>query len=249
METMAQRAVTTCDGQSIAYLVEPGENPVLLVHGFGSAAVPTWDATGWITALRDAGRGVIAPDLRGHGASSKPHEAADYYSAVLAADLATVLDAEHLSRVDLIGYSMGSQVCRAFARDAPGRIRRLILGGIGSVEQFAHWGADAIRAVLLEGGAIADPVAERMLRAALSGPDPDPAALVACAEGVMSDPVLSPPVVPTLVVAGDVDPVAIGAPGFAERMGAEFVSIPKRNHFTALSSRAFKAAALEFLAR
>ncbi|MEO6827672.1 MAG: alpha/beta hydrolase [Microbacteriaceae bacterium] len=246
---MTQRAVTTCDGQSIAYLVEPGENPVLLVHGFGSAAIPTWDATGWMKALADAGFGVIAPDLRGHGSSSKPHEAADYYSAVLASDLATVLDAEHLTHVDVIGYSMGSQICRAFARDAPGRIRRLVLGGIGSVEQFSHWGVDAIQAVLLDGRTVADPVAERMLRAALTGPDPDPAALVACAQGVMSDPVVSPPVVPTLVVSGEVDPVAIGAPGFAERMGAEFVSVPKRNHFTTLSSRAFKAAALEFLVR
>lgn len=243
----AVRTVMTGDGQSIVYRVEPGPDPVLLVHGFGSTAQQTWDATGWVRALADAGRGVIALDLRGHGSSSKPYDASDYHSGILAADLCAVLDAESVTRADVIGYSMGSQVCRALARDAPARIRRLVLGGIGSVEQFSHWGTDTIRAVLLEGRSVSDLVADRMLRTALAGPDTDPVALTACAEGVMSDPVLAAPMMPTLVVAGDVDPVAIGAPGFAERMGAEFVAIPKRNHVTTLSSRAFKAAGLGFL--
>lgn len=242
------RTVTTPDGERISYRVYPGGDPVLLVHGFGTNAEATWDATGWVRALSEAGRGVIAPDLRGHGASSKPHDAQGYRSQVFAGDLCAVLDAEQVARADVIGYSMGAQICRALARDAPGRIRHLVLGGIGSVEQFAHWGLGTLRAVLLEDEHVADLVADRLLHSLVATPGVDRVALSACAEGMMATAVSAAPIVPTMVVAGDVDPVALGAPGFAERMGAEYVAVPRRNHMTTLSSRAFKQAALRFLA-
>jgi non-heme chloroperoxidase len=54
--------------------------------------------------------------------------------------------------------------------------------------------------------------------------------------------------VPTLLVAGDADPVAEDAADAARLLGARLVLLPKRNHVTALSARGFKAAALPFLA-
>jgi pimeloyl-ACP methyl ester carboxylesterase len=245
----------TPSGETIAHRREPGPDPVLLVHGFGSDAEATWNATGWLRALADAGRGAIVVDLRGHGASSKPHDPAAYRTSVLAADLAAVLDAEGFgagtgaaAAVDVIGYSMGSQVARALARDAPGRIRRLVLGGIGEHEQLRLWGSDAIDSVLLDDVDAADETATAILRAAAERPGADRRALAACAAGVASEDLPTDPLpMPTLIVVGETDPVAAGADALARSLGAGLEVVPKRNHQTTLSSRAFKAAVLEFL--
>jgi pimeloyl-ACP methyl ester carboxylesterase len=254
----------TPSGETIAHRREPGRDPVLLVHGFGSDADATWGATGWLRALADAGRGAIVVDLRGHGASSKPHDPSMYRTGVLAADLVAVLDAEGVGvqaagvggagvgtvGVDVIGYSMGSQVARALARDAPGRIRRLVLGGIGENEQLRAWGVDAIERVLIDGVDASDETATAILRAAAERPRADRQALAACAVGVASDELPTDPLpMPTLIVVGDADPVAAGADALALALGAGLEVVPKRNHQTTLSSRAFKAAVLEFLAR
>ena len=238
----------TASGETIAHRREPGENPVLLVHGFGSDAAATWGATGWLRALTDSRRGAIMVDLRGHGASSKPHDPAAYRTRVLAGDLVAVLDAEGVDAVDVIGYSMGSQVARALVRDAPDRIRRLVLGGIGEHEQLRTWGVDAIERVLIDGADVPDETATMILRAAADQPGADRRALAACAVGVASEELPEAPLpVPTLVVVGENDPVAAGADALARVLGAGYAVVPKRNHLTTLSSRAFKAAVLEFL--
>ncbi|MEO8906448.1 MAG: alpha/beta fold hydrolase [Microbacteriaceae bacterium] len=235
-------------GETIAYCRYPGEAPVLLVHGFGSNSSDTWDATGWLRTLADAGRGAVTVDLRGHGASSKPHDVAAYRPSVLADDLVAVLDAEGLDAVDVMGYSMGSQISRALVAGAPERARRLVLGGVGSHEQLRSWGVEAIHRVLIEGVDAEDATATTVLRAAASGPGADREALAACALGVASE---EPPTdllpMPTLVAVGETDPLSAGADALARALGAGFVSIPKRNHVTTLSARAFKGAVLDFL--
>ncbi|HEY5223645.1 MAG TPA: alpha/beta hydrolase [Microbacteriaceae bacterium] len=236
-------------GETIAYCRYPGDDPVLLVHGFGSDSADTWDATGWLRALADAGHGAVTVDLRGHGASSKPHDVAAYRPSVLADDLIAVLDAEGLERVDVMGYSMGSQVTRALAAGAPERVRRLVLGGIGAEEQLRTWGIETIHRVLIEGLDAEDPTATAILRMAASGAGADPEALAACALGVASDePSTDPLPMPTLVAVGESDPLSAGADALARSLGAAYVSVPKRNHVTTLSARAFKAAVLKFLA-
>jgi pimeloyl-ACP methyl ester carboxylesterase len=235
-------------GETIAYCRYPGADPVLLVHGFGSDADATWGATGWLTALADAGRGALAVDLRGHGSSSKPHDAQAYRPQAIAADLVALLDAQTIDSADVMGYSMGSQIARELARVAPDRVRRLVLGGIGAHEQLQSWGTESIRRVLIEGVDVEDETATAILRAAASGPGADREALAACAAGVASaQPSLEPLPMPTLLVVGSADPVSQGADALARALGARFVSVPNRNHVTTLSSRAFKAAVLEFL--
>ena len=238
------------EGGRIAYQRHPGEHPVLLVHGFATTGALTWEATGWVRALAEAGRGAIVPDLRGHGGSYAPHDPNAYSPELLAGDLVAVLDAEGIEQADVIGYSMGSWVALALVALAPSRVRRLVVGGVGTVEQFGHWGVDAVRSSLLD-GVDPDELTESPLAPLLASlrqaPGVDRDALAACVAGMAAHPLPLASSVPTMLVVGDADPVTDGRDEAAAALGAELVVLPKRNHVTTLSARAFKQAALPFL--
>jgi len=227
----------------------PGPDPVLLVHGFASTGALTWEATGWVAALAEAGRGAIVPDLRGHGGSDAPHDPSAYSPELLAQDLLAVLDEQDVDRVDAIGYSMGSWVSLALAGRAPERIRRLVVGGVGTVEQFGRWGVSAVQAALRDEASALDPASPLapLLASLRQAPGVDREALAACAAGMAAHPLPLASTVPTMLVVGDADPVAQGAEEAARLLGAELVTLPKRNHVTTLSARGFKQAALPFL--
>lgn len=227
----------------------PGTDPVLLVHGFASTGAMTWEATGWVRALAEAGRGAIVPDLRGHGASDAPHDPDAYSPELLAQDLLAVLDEHSIDRVDAMGYSMGSWVSLALVALAPSRVRRLVVGGVGTVEQFGHWGVSAVQAALRDAPTELDadsPLAP-LLASLRQAPDVDREALAACAAGMAVHPLPLSSSVPTMLVVGEADPVTEGAEEAARLLGAELVVLPRRNHVTTLSARAFKQAALPFL--
>lgn len=226
-----------------------GPDPVLLVHGFATTGALTWEATGWVEALAAGGRGALVPDLRAHGRSAKPHDPAAYSPELLAADLLAMLDEEGLAAVDVVAYSMGSWVALALARIAPDRVRRLVVGGIGTVEQFGRWGVSAVQASVR--GDVVFPEAESpiapLIASLRQAPDIDREALAACVAGMATHPLPLGPTVPAMLVAGDADPVAQDADVAAGILGAELVLLPRRNHVTALSARGFKQAALPFL--
>ncbi|WP_241975074.1 alpha/beta fold hydrolase [Cryobacterium mannosilyticum] len=237
------------DGVRIAYDVVPGDRPILLVHGFASTARLSWAGTGWLRFLEEAGRGVIAPDLRGHGRSDKPHRAADYAPRQLAADLVVLLDALGLDQVDVVAYSMGSRVAAALARLAPERVGRLVLGGAGPVELFESVGP-ATLAGLLAGQTPADPVVAAVLGPVLASAvaaGGDLAALLACVEGFAGAALDLPPGIPVLYVAGGADPIPDGVAELARARGSAYRELPGRDHVNSLTSREFKQAALDFL--
>lgn len=100
----------------------PADAPVLLcLHGTSMQA-SAWTALGH--TLQDDWR-VIALDMRGHGGSDKPE--AGYSLVHYADDVAAVLDAMGLSRVSLIGSSLGTQVAIDFAARYPERVDKLLL--------------------------------------------------------------------------------------------------------------------------
>ncbi|HVH64259.1 MAG TPA: alpha/beta hydrolase, partial [Candidatus Dormibacteraeota bacterium] len=86
---------------------------------------------------------------------------------------------------------------------------------------------------------------------ASSRPINDLQALAACIVGFRpnANPAhLSRITTPILVVAGDRDQIAHGAPELIELIpSARLVTIPGRDHLTAVTAREFKHAALEFL--
>src|SRR6202167_4895094 len=115
----------------IAYLDEGEGEPIVLVHGFASNKEVNWIYPAWVSALRRAGRRVIALDNRGHGASTKLYDPAAYHSALMADDVRALLDHIGLPRADVMGYSMGARNTTFLAMTNPEHMRSGILGGVG----------------------------------------------------------------------------------------------------------------------
>ena len=120
------------DGVELAWH-EMGEGrPVILIHGLFSNAHTNWVKYGAAAEVASRGFRVTMPDLRGHGMSAKPHDAASYPKDVLADDGLALL--RHLGlaegEYDLGGYSLGARTTmRMLIRGA--RPRRAVLGGMG----------------------------------------------------------------------------------------------------------------------
>jgi len=123
--------------------------PLVLLAGFSRRAGDWWDR-GYVTELRDAYR-VIAIDRLGHGDSDKPHDDAEYLEHLIVSDIVAVLDAEHVDRAAIWGFSMGARNAASVAVMEPTRVAALICGGgaptmsvDGRRERVMAW-ADLIR--------------------------------------------------------------------------------------------------------
>lgn len=118
---MTETIVTTSDGVRLRVGVEGDGPPLLLIHGFPLSA-RLWDA---VTPALAAEFRVIAPDLRGHGASEASETAS---MARYATDLVEVLHAiEEPGPVVVVGLSMGGYIALELLRRHPGRVRALVL--------------------------------------------------------------------------------------------------------------------------
>ena len=108
---------------------------VVLLHGFPE----TWRT--WRTVAADlvTDHRVVVPDLRGAGCSdlapddgrTDPDGRTAYGPAALAADLDGLAAALDLAPAVVVGHDMGAMVALAWAHDAPGRVRHLVLSGGG----------------------------------------------------------------------------------------------------------------------
>lgn len=127
METFA-----SFDGEPIAYRTLGDGSPVILIHGLFSSAETNWVRYGHAAAVAEAGFRVVLPDLRAHGASAKPREAAGWPPGALARDILALV--RHLGLedggYDLGGYSLGARVTVA-ALAAGASPRRVVLAGMG----------------------------------------------------------------------------------------------------------------------
>lgn len=125
------------DGVRLAWR-EMGEGrPVVLLHGLFSSAEVNWIKFGTAARIAAEGYRVVMPDLRVHGSSAAPHDAALYPPDVLVSDLADLIAHLGLSAFDLGGFSLGARtsVRAVVAGMTPGR---LILGGMG-LARLAGW--------------------------------------------------------------------------------------------------------------
>ena len=96
--------------------------PLLLIHGLGSRGE---DWSGMIPTLAARGFHVYALDLLGYGRSSRPD--VDYSIALQEKTVADFLEAIHIDRADVAGWSMGGWVALKLAADHPTLVHRLVL--------------------------------------------------------------------------------------------------------------------------
>ena len=118
------------DGVQIAWRETGKGRPLILIHGYISEADTNWIKFGHAAVLAGAGYRVIMPDLRAHGMSGKPHDAALYPKDILADDQFALIAHLGLTDFDLGGYSLGGRtVARMLARGCSPR--RAIISGMG----------------------------------------------------------------------------------------------------------------------
>jgi pimeloyl-ACP methyl ester carboxylesterase len=245
-------------GVTLAYDDIPGAgDPVLLVHGFTSNRREAWRRTGWYAALQGRGQRVVAMDLRGHGESEKLHDPDAYGAENLASDVIALLDHLGLPRVDLVGYSMGSRVAMAVAEQAPERVSRMVLGGVGGtwaredVPERNVAGRRAIAEAMLS--ATIDDIAEptmRSFRIFVDEQGEDPRAMAACALALSTAPTaeaLGRITIPVLVAAGSRDRIAGDPQELAQAFPSGVsVTLAGCDHFSAIPHALTKAAVFDF---
>jgi pimeloyl-ACP methyl ester carboxylesterase len=220
------------------YFETHGSGPAMLLsHGYG-ATCRMWD--GQIAAFADRYR-VILWDMRGHGQSGDPSDAALYSHALTVDDMAAVLDAcGERGAVILGGLSLGGVMSLAFHLTHPERVRALMLfdtgPGFRNPEARRQWNERAERRARdLEAKGLADPVGGAETRL---GRHRSAAGLAGAARGMLtqhdSSLIDSLPhiAVPTLVLVGSEDRHFLAAADYmaGKIPGAQKAVIPGAGH-------------------
>ena len=241
---------TASDGVDLAWR-EMGEGaPVVLLHGLFSDGVVNWIKFGHAAKVAATGKRVIMPDLRAHGLSGKPHEAAHYPPGVLGRDLIELVAHLGLADYDLGGFSLGA---RTTVQGVGHGLtpRRSILGGMG-LEGLSAWSGrsqfflDAIAA--FDTAKRGDPhwLAVQFMRTMKV----DPLAAIPLLHSFEPAPEgwHSAFAMPTLVLCGKDDHDNGSAPALADALPhATYVEVPG-THMSSVTQVAFGDALATFLA-
>src|SRR2546422_6205927 len=143
--------IARVNGVSLYYEVAGRGAPLVLVHGF-ACGIRSWDPQ--VRALSRYRR-VIAYDVRGHGLSDAPPDAAAYSPATSVADLHALLAHLKIGRAVVGGLSMGGDIALNFALAHPAMVSALIVADTGAGSEAAGDWAAGLRAfadVLNRGG-------------------------------------------------------------------------------------------------
>jgi len=225
--------------------------PIVMVHG---AFVGGWSFETFRQPFEAMGHKVLAPDLRGHGATEPRDRVVgvsmrDYARDIVA--LCRTLDEPPI----LVGHSMGGLVAQMAARKVNPRALVLLapsppwgLSGLSLEEVMAAFGAHV--ANLLTDGSIEPSTAlmrhyslKRMSRAeaapVLARMRPESARAVRETLNWWLDPFMTtsigpgPLPMPSLVISGQDDRVHPPSTGklVADRIGGKFVTLPHRSHW------------------
>jgi pimeloyl-ACP methyl ester carboxylesterase len=241
-------------GLSLAFDDVGQGEPILLVHGFASNRQTNWIGPGWYDMLTKAGRRVVAVDLRGHGASDKPHEAVAYDESLMARDAIALATHLGLDRPDYMGYSMGGFIGVSAAAQAPDLWGRIVLAGIGQnyTSSTVVDPRDIAEGLLAPSLDVVRGAVPRQFRRFAESSGNDLKALAACMlrpRRSLNAQDLVHVRNRVLVITGERDTIS----GPPEPLAALFprgecALIPGRDHMTAVGDKAYKASVLEFLA-
>lgn len=123
-----------CEGNNICYSDQGQGEVIVLLHGFcGSSAYFEQ-----VIPLLSGSYRVIAPDLRGHGASDAPLGA--YSIDQMADDVLALLNALEISEVYLLGHSLGGYITLSFAQRYASRLK-----GFGLIHSTGYPDSDEAR--------------------------------------------------------------------------------------------------------
>lgn len=237
------------DGCRLAWH-EGGEGrPVVLIHGFFSDSRTNWIRYGHAAAVAARGYRVIMPDLRAHGESARPHDAAAYPPDALAKDGHALIEHLRLDDFDLGGYSLGARtVARMLATGATPR--RVIFSGMG-LDGILHAErrADHFRNILTRLGEHERGSPEWMAEAFLKTTGGDPVALLGVIDTFVSTDAaaLAGFDHPILVVSGAQDDDNGSSAALADALpDARYVEVPG-NHMSAVTRPELGQAIADFL--
>ena len=247
---------------------------MVFLHGFG-CGIRSWDPQ--VATLARTHR-VIAYDLRGHGLTDAPTDAAAYSQAASLEDLRQLFSTLKLRRAAVIGLSMGGNIALNFALAHPPLVSALVIADTGAgSDGHADWVATchAFAAALDSGGteAFADMAMASSLFAAYCSQGPSAQRFIrSClmthrARGIAHtarevlarrrrvyelEPQLKALRVPTLLIVGDGDAPCLKVHEFMARTipGARSLVLRGTGHLSNLESpAAFNAAVSRFLAK
>lgn len=112
------------NGLNIYYEEHGQGTPLILLHG-GTVSQIMWSQH--IPILQKHFK-VITPDLRGHGKTDNPYKKFSYKA--MAEDIASFITANGYGEPHVCGYSDGGQVALELAMNYPRQLKTLIMGGV-----------------------------------------------------------------------------------------------------------------------
>jgi pimeloyl-ACP methyl ester carboxylesterase len=243
------------DGVEIYYEVHGSGPPLLLTHGYSSTSA-MWQ--GQIEALSKYHK-LVLWDMRGHGQSDYPADAAAYSEAHTVADMAALLDKIGADSTIVGGLSLGGYMSLAFNRAHPERVRALLIIDTGpgfkkddarevwnkraleTGDRFDREGLAVLASASRERSSVSHRDASGLARAARGMLTQRDARVIESLPGIK---------VPALVVVGADDAPFLAASDYmaAKIPGAQKVVVPAAGHAVNIDQpQAFIDAVLPFL--
>ena len=243
------------DGTRIYYETHGSGPPLILTHGYSSTSA-MWQ--GQIEALSRR-HTLVLWDMRGHGQSDYPDNAAAYSEALTVGDIAALLDEVGAATAIVGGLSLGGYMSLAFYRMHPERVRALLIIDTGpgfkkddareawnarahaTADRFDREGLDVLKSASRERATVSHRDASGLSRAARGMLTQRDARVIE---------VLPEIKVPSLVVVGADDTPFLAASDYmaAKIPGARKVVIPAAGHAVNIDQpQAFIEAVLPFL--
>ena len=131
---MPQRQTFTNNSMAISYLQWSDRGmPLLLLHGMADHAL-VWSSLG---DYLSSNYQVIAPDLRGHGESSKP--ATGYHFQDYIGDLRALINHLGWTQAHILGHSWSAKIAAIWATQQPEVFKSLILVDPFFIDKMPSW--------------------------------------------------------------------------------------------------------------